>query len=82
VHVENARRRKEAAQLALTKMPPTAEERLLIHDLHLQSRSLTRQSGVGLHDDYEWTHNTVMTTTSLCQPQDRNIHNKVSGRRS
>lgn len=67
-----------AADQALTKQPPTEDERLLIHDLYLEySKYDDPRHKVKKPDDVEWMSNTKMSAIQIMQPQDRNIHDKV-----
>ncbi|KAG0348747.1 hypothetical protein BG004_004323 [Podila humilis] len=73
-------RKKLAAESALTKRPPTQEERFLIHDLYLEySKYDDPHLKVKKPDDVEWMEDTKMSAIQIMQPQDRNIHDKIFG---
>lgn len=68
-----------ASDSALTKRPPTQEERFLIHDLYLEySQYDDPKSKTKKPDDVEWMADTKMSAIHIMQPQDRNIHDKVT----
>ncbi|KAL7750838.1 hypothetical protein RI367_003795 [Sorochytrium milnesiophthora] len=71
-------RKKQAAESALGKTPPTSEERLLIHDLWLQSKKYT-DSKAPLPTHSAWMKDTQLSSVVITQPQDRNIHNNIFG---
>lgn len=72
-------RKKLAAESALTKRPPTQDERFLIHDLYLEySKYDDPQLKQKKPDDVEWMADTKMSAIQIMQPQDRNIHDKVT----
>ncbi|KAK3829219.1 MAG: acyl-CoA thioester hydrolase [Benniella sp.] len=69
-----------AAEQALTKRPPTEDERFLIHELYLEYSKYDdphrmEKKPVGV----EWMSNTKMSAIQIMQPQDRNIHDKIFG---
>lgn len=67
-----------ATDSALTKRPPTQEERFLIHDLYLEySKYDDPHLKVKKPDDVEWMEDTKQSSITIMQPQDRNIHDKV-----
>lgn len=67
-----------ASEQALTKRPPTEEERFLIHDLYLEySKYDDPHQKVKKPNDIEWMADTKMSAIQIMQPQDRNIHDKV-----
>lgn len=88
---------KEARQRSLlaSDVPPTPEEALLIHQLHLEVRGYEdvrattdpaleqfRITGDGLSGrpgDVRYTSETWLDNTTLTQPQDRNVHFRVFG---
>ncbi|GJJ77586.1 acyl-coenzyme A thioesterase 9 [Entomortierella parvispora] len=77
---EHKARKRLAADSALTKRPPTQEERLLIHDLYLEySKYDDPHLKVKTPDDVEWMEDTKMAAIQIMQPQDRNIHDKIFG---
>ncbi|KNE61261.1 hypothetical protein AMAG_07004 [Allomyces macrogynus ATCC 38327] len=69
-------RKKLAATTSLFKQPPTPEERLVIHDLWLQSR---QYSATNPPANIKWLGETTLQSAHLMQPQDRNIHGNVFG---
>ncbi|KAG0088771.1 hypothetical protein BGZ92_005750 [Podila epicladia] len=73
-------KKRVATDSALTKRPPTQEERFLIHDLYLNySQYDDPQSKTKKPDDVEWMADTKMSAIHIMQPQDRNIHDKIFG---
>ncbi|KAF9190499.1 hypothetical protein BGZ51_008538 [Haplosporangium sp. Z 767] len=73
-------KKRVATDAALTKRPPTQEERFLIHDLYLEySQYDDPQSKTKKPDDVEWMADTKMSAIHIMQPQDRNIHDKIFG---
>ncbi|KAG0361075.1 HotDog domain-containing protein [Gamsiella multidivaricata] len=73
-------KKRVATDSALTKRPPTQEERFLIHDLYLEySQYDDPQSKTKKPDDVEWMSDTKMSAIHIMQPQDRNIHDKIFG---
>ncbi|KAJ1673389.1 hypothetical protein EV182_005330 [Spiromyces aspiralis] len=75
--------KKTNSQRTLSKLPPTAEERIIMHDLWLETNSyitsLYKSSTVPLPRDMAWLDETTMESVTLCFPQERNIHNKIFG---
>lgn len=59
------------AQQSLFKEPPTADESILLHKLFLKP-SCTSFEQVPISS-------TILTTTKLCHPQERNIHDLIFG---
>lgn len=79
---ESRVRRQKMSQEALTRKPPTEEERFVIHDLFLQT--VDERSGPNIEqynkpNSASWMNETRMTSTRICHPQHRNIHNKIFG---
>ncbi|KAF9154007.1 hypothetical protein BG015_002150 [Linnemannia schmuckeri] len=73
-------KKRVATDSALTKLPPTQEERFLIHDLYLEySKYDDPQNKTNKPDDVEWMADTKMSAVHIMQPQDRNIHDKIFG---
>ncbi|KAG0200188.1 hypothetical protein BGX28_006670 [Mortierella sp. GBA30] len=73
-------KKRVATDSALTKRPPTQEERFLIHDLYLEySQYDDPQSKTKKPDNVEWMADTKMSAIHIMQPQDRNIHDKIFG---
>ncbi|KAF9099775.1 hypothetical protein BGX27_000533 [Mortierella sp. AM989] len=71
-------RKRIAAESALTKRPPTEDERFLIHDLYLEYSKYDDPKATK-PDDLEWMSDTKMSSIQIMQPQDRNIHDKIFG---
>ncbi|ORX87532.1 Thioesterase/thiol ester dehydrase-isomerase [Basidiobolus meristosporus CBS 931.73] len=71
-----SRKRNSSAE-SLLKRPPNAQERLVIHDLHLEGLKYADQ---GIRpDNMVWMDETPLQSYVLCQPQDRNIQNSIFG---
>ncbi|KAJ1943756.1 hypothetical protein GGF37_002504 [Kickxella alabastrina] len=74
--------KKKAAESDLSKRPPSAEERLVIHQLWLDT-SKYQGSMYGLHvsppSDIVWLDQTTMESVTVCFPSERNVHNKIFG---
>ncbi|KAJ2160409.1 hypothetical protein GGF46_002299 [Coemansia sp. RSA 552] len=74
--------KKTLAQTNLFKEPPSAEERLVIHQLWLDTKKFqtdTYGSRISLPGDMVWLDQTVMESVTVCFPSDRNVHNKIFG---
>ncbi|KAF9995593.1 hypothetical protein BGZ79_010714 [Entomortierella chlamydospora] len=71
-------RKRLAAESALTKRPPTEDERFLIHDLYLEYSKYDDPKATK-PADVEWMSDTKMSSIQIMQPQDRNIHDKIFG---
>ncbi|KAI9149849.1 hypothetical protein H9P43_010028 [Blastocladiella emersonii ATCC 22665] len=69
-------RKKLAAAQSLSKLPPTSDERLLIHELWLQSKKYGEHK---LPPGFTWMSDTKCQSVHITQPQDRNIHNFIFG---
>eukprot|EP00045_Choanoeca_perplexa_P005555 m.46915 g.46915 ORF g.46915 m.46915 type:complete len:167 (-) comp13183_c0_seq2:398-898(-) len=69
--------RKERASKSLDRLPPTEEERLVVHDLFLRTRDLNHS--VKLPESMRWISDTAHESINMCHPQDRNIHNSIFG---
>ncbi|ORX65452.1 Thioesterase/thiol ester dehydrase-isomerase [Basidiobolus meristosporus CBS 931.73] len=71
-----SRKRSSAAE-SLLKRPPNAQERLVIHDLHLEGLRYAQQ---GIKPkNIVWMNDTLIQSYVFCQPQDRNIQNSIFG---
>ncbi|KAI8391169.1 HotDog domain-containing protein [Radiomyces spectabilis] len=70
-------RKRLASDTALSKAPPTAEERLAIHDLYMKYSKFDKKEM--LPKEMVWMEDTYLQSVFLMQPQDRNIHNKIFG---
>ncbi|KAJ2783293.1 hypothetical protein GGI15_002630, partial [Coemansia interrupta] len=74
--------KKSVAQANLTKRPPSAEERLVIHQLWLETSKYQNSmygSRVHLPEDMVWLDQTIMESVTVCFPSERNVHNKIFG---
>ncbi|KAG0165516.1 hypothetical protein DFQ28_008609 [Apophysomyces sp. BC1034] len=71
-------RKRLAGESALSKAPPTAEERLDIHDLYIKYSNFEHKKEM-LPKDTVWMEDTTLQSVFLMQPQDRNIHNNIFG---
>ncbi|KAJ1921792.1 hypothetical protein H4219_000526 [Mycoemilia scoparia] len=74
--------KKGNAQKALAKLPPSPEERILIHNMWIECNKFVEgpyNTSVPLPKDMAWLDETTMESVTLCFPQDRNIHNKIFG---
>ncbi|KAF7724499.1 Acyl-coenzyme A thioesterase 9, mitochondrial [Apophysomyces ossiformis] len=71
-------RKRLAGEMALSKAPPTAEERLDIHDLYIKYSNFEHKKEM-LPKDTVWMEDTTLQSVFLMQPQDRNIHNNIFG---
>ncbi|KAJ2416246.1 hypothetical protein H4218_002202 [Coemansia sp. IMI 209128] len=74
--------KKTVTQANLYKRPPSEEERLVIHQLWLETNTLL-DDGYGprpvLPDDMVWMGGTTMQSVTVCFPSERNVHNKIFG---
>ncbi|KAJ2884644.1 hypothetical protein H4R27_001945 [Coemansia aciculifera] len=74
--------KKTVTQANLYKRPPSEEERLVIHQLWLETNKLL-DDGYGprpvLPDDMVWMGRTTMQSVTVCFPSERNVHNKIFG---
>lgn len=67
--------KKQIGENALSKVAPTTEERLTLHDLymkHADQKEIDTEKAV-------WMEDMNLQSVLLMQPQNRNIHNKVFG---
>ncbi|KAJ2794633.1 hypothetical protein H4R20_006158, partial [Coemansia guatemalensis] len=74
--------KKKIADTNLYKRPPSAEERLVIHQLWLGTKdyqSNTYGSHTSLPKDMVWLDKTAMESVTICFPSERNVHNKIFG---
>ncbi|KAF9579963.1 Acyl-coenzyme A thioesterase 9, mitochondrial [Lunasporangiospora selenospora] len=78
---ENKARKRLAFESALTKRPPTEEERFLIHDLYLEYSKYDDDPRMAEKkpENVQWMTDTKMSAIQIMQPQDRNIHDKIFG---
>ncbi|TPX31854.1 hypothetical protein SmJEL517_g04913 [Synchytrium microbalum] len=68
-------RKQVAASTALTKLPPSVEEMVLVHDLHLQSKKFSDQKP----ENVIFMDETEISKVVICHPSERNIHGNVFG---
>ncbi|KAF9200271.1 hypothetical protein BGZ49_009529 [Haplosporangium sp. Z 27] len=61
-------RKRLASESALTKRPPTEDERFLIHDLYLEYSKYDDPKAE--KPDFEWMSDTKMSSIQIMQPQD------------
>ncbi|CBY21648.1 unnamed protein product [Oikopleura dioica] len=72
--------RKKADNLNVFKLRPTEEEMSQIHDNYLQTADQKHELGSrSLPDNSVWMKNTKLKSILICQPESRNIHNKIFG---
>ncbi|XP_027721624.1 acyl-coenzyme A thioesterase 9, mitochondrial isoform X1 [Vombatus ursinus] len=77
----NKGKRIASTTASLLKMAPTAEERLAVHNMFLNTldpRTISFQSRV-LPPDSVWMEDTKLKSLHICQPQERNIFNRIFG---
>ncbi len=80
-----AQKRKYASQMSLTRVPPSDEEREIIHKLFLDTQKESNplppltsfMENKTLPPDYVYISSTKYQSTIIMQPQKKNIHNKV-----
>jgi len=70
--------KKARGSVSLAKVPPTEEEGRLLHELFV-GRSALYERGVPLPPDAVFMRDTIMSSSLITQPGDRNVHNKVFG---
>lgn len=87
----NKARKKSASETALSRYPPTPEERLAIHDIYLEysrykggvddpyTSGISAEDKIALPEHMIWMEDTRIESNYLMQPQDRNIHNNIFG---
>lgn len=77
----NNQRRKQLASESLLKLPPTEEERALIHEMFLSTLDHKAHSfSVRVKpDNAEWMENAKLKNVIICHPQERNRLNKIFG---
>ncbi|KAM4631653.1 acyl-coenzyme A thioesterase 9, mitochondrial-like [Discoglossus pictus] len=77
----NKTRRVAFSTASLLKMAPTAEERKIVHDMFLNTldtRTVSFRSRV-LPPTSVWMEDTKLKGLEICQPQQRNIFNRIFG---
>ncbi|XP_015264356.1 PREDICTED: acyl-coenzyme A thioesterase 9, mitochondrial [Gekko japonicus] len=77
----NKMRRTDFSKASLLKMAPTAEERTVIHDIFLNTldeRTVSFRSRV-LPPNSVWMEDAKLKGLEICQPQERNIFNRIFG---
>lgn len=70
--------KKLIGESALSKAPPTEDERLTLHDIYMNYSKGNKMPSVA-PENTVWMEDTKLQSVFLMQPQDRNIHNKVFG---
>ena len=74
----NFQYRKQADNLNVFKLRPTEEEMAQIHDNYLKTADQKEALGSRtLPDNSVWMKSTKLKSILICQPESRNIHNKV-----
>jgi acyl-coenzyme A thioesterase 9 len=68
-------RKRLAGEYALSKAPPSVDERLTLHDIYMKYSDKQDVAP----DNAVWMEDMNLQSVLLMQPQDRNIHNKVFG---
>lgn len=71
-------RKSASAAAALTKLPPTEDEKLLIHDLYLEHSKYINQKGK-VPQNFVWMDETTLESFTYMQPQNRNKYNTIFG---
>ncbi|CAG8725864.1 8794_t:CDS:10, partial [Funneliformis mosseae] len=75
---EQKNRRFKSAATALSKLPPTEEEKLIIHDCYLEHCKYAEQKEKTL-ENMKWMDETIMESVTLMQPQKRSLHGFIFG---
>lgn len=78
---ESRTKRKIETQKTLLKSPPDEEEKLLIHNMFLETldpKAYTFKARVQPANT-EWMENTILKNLVLCMPEQRNLYNKIFG---
>ncbi len=70
--------KKARGSVSLAKVPPTEEEGKLLHSLFVGNAGLYER-GAMLPKDVVFMRDTVMQSSLITQPGDRNVHNKIFG---
>ncbi|KAI8850839.1 HotDog domain-containing protein [Chytridium lagenaria] len=77
---EQKARKQVASKTSLTKLPPSTEEMLLVHDLYLETKKYVDPSSkMAKPSNVVWMDETSQRSLVMCMPQDRNIHNFIFG---
>ncbi|XP_064615404.1 acyl-coenzyme A thioesterase 9, mitochondrial-like [Liolophura sinensis] len=78
---QRKKKRQDQSTQSLLRTPPDAEERLLIHDLFLQTLDPNSASfRVRVKPENSvWMEETMLKTMTICHPEQRNLYNKVFG---
>ncbi|KAJ2785907.1 hypothetical protein H4R18_000296 [Coemansia javaensis] len=74
--------KRAVAETNLRKRPPSAEERLVIHNLWLETekyRPTAYGAPAALPAGMVWLDETTMESVTICFPSARNVHNKIFG---
>ncbi|KAJ1653091.1 hypothetical protein IWQ61_006715 [Dispira simplex] len=71
----------ERRQQSLTRVPPSANERQLMHQLYLESLQYIDRRFDKQHkpDHIVWADEAILESVTLTMPQDRNVHHKIFG---
>lgn len=77
----NKLKRQQEGQNTLLKTAPSEEERILIHNLFLQTLDPKAKTfKVRVKPDYcEWMESTMLKNLVICMPEQRNLYNKIFG---
>ncbi|KXN67395.1 Thioesterase/thiol ester dehydrase-isomerase [Conidiobolus coronatus NRRL 28638] len=68
-------KKKKLKSTSLAKIPPTNEERLIIHDKYLESLKYKENKP----DNVKYMEQTVLNSSLMCHPQNRNIYGFMFG---
>lgn len=77
----NKGRRVAFSNMSLLKMAPSAEERMTIHEMFLNTldqKTISFQSRV-LPPNAVWMENSKLKSLEICHPQERNLFNRIFG---
>ncbi|KAI8646382.1 HotDog domain-containing protein [Parasitella parasitica] len=69
-------RKRLVGESALSKAPPTEDERLTLHNIYM---NYSKENKTTAPENTVWMEDTKLQSVFLMQPQDRNIQNKVFG---
>lgn len=78
---ENQVRRRTMANTSLFTQPPTEEEKVEIHDFFLKTvdhKAMSYRARV-LPNNSTWMEDSTLKNLLICQPENRNIFNKIFG---
>jgi len=77
----NKKHRQAEGQKSLLKTPPTEDERLIIHDIFLSTIDL-KSGSFKMQEkspNVVWMEKTKLKTLHVCQPEQRNVYNRIFG---